>query len=56
MLLSWQSAAVQASPAGDILDLSSASCFFTLALFQIGGTGVVQIAAWSVRGSIGLGT
>ena len=61
MLLSWQNAAVQASPTGEILELFKMflTLFFSLFLtlfFQIGGTGAVQVAAWFVRGSIGLGT
>ena len=53
MLLSWQSAAVQASPTGNILDIASMSCLSTLVLFQIGGAGAVQIAAWHLRTSGG---
>ena len=55
MLLSWQSEAVQASPTGNY-HLGYIEHKLTPVLFQIGGAGAVQIAAWSVRGSIGLGT
>ena len=55
MLLSWQSAAVQASPTGNhYLGYIEHKQFFD-PLFQIGGAGAVQVAAWPVRGSTGLG-